>query len=91
MFEKCLDLARECLANSAILGLGFLLEECDYKKAIESGLAERIDIPLVRRNCVKLSIAMAKAGYESEESISEWLKCIDSDPLPEIRNLTVDQ
>ena len=86
LFEKRPAVAIRTVSERVKLGLGFLFESCHYNEAIISGLSERIDIPLVRYYCVKLAIAMTRAGC-TDLAITKWLDAAPSDPLVEVRNL----
>jgi hypothetical protein len=77
----------ETIAQNCLLGLGYLYQACEYRQAIHSGLAERVDIPLIRCNCVKLALAMSKAGYDDNTVLINWIAAAKVDPLPELRNL----
>lgn len=77
------------IAQQCLLGLGYLFSACDYQQAITSGLVERIDIPLIRRNCVKLAVTMTNAGYSDNAVLLSWIEAAKDDPLPELRNLVV--
>jgi len=86
LFEKQPDLARKAIGQHVLLGLTCLFESCDYNQAIESGLADRIDIPFVRCNCVELAIAMLKGAYSRNAVLLKWIEAAKDDPLPELRN-----
>lgn len=86
LFKDQPDLAG-AIAQHCLLGLGYLFKACNYRQAIESGLAERIDLPLIRRNCVKLAISMTNAGHSDNAVLLGWIETAKDDPLPELRNL----
>lgn len=86
IFEKQPDLARKIIGERTLQGLGYLFEACDLRHAINTGFVEKVDVPLVRRNCVKLAIAMERAGFTDKMELVNWLKAAKDDPLPEVRN-----
>jgi len=87
LFEKQPDLAKKTIGKHVLLGLSYLFESCDYGQAIDSGLVDRIDIPFVRRNCVKLAIEMLKGVYSENTGLLKWIEVAKNDPLPELRNM----
>lgn len=87
LFGKQPEVAKRTIAERDLAGLDYLFESCQYDQAIGSGLAERIDVPLVRYYCVKLAIAMTKAGYLDQPVLSRWIDAAKDDPLSEVRNL----
>jgi len=87
LFEKQPDLAKNTIGPHVLSGLNRLFDSCDYRQAIESGFADRIDIPFVRRSCAKLAIAMLKGEYSGNTALLKWIEAAKDDPLPEIRNL----
>lgn len=87
LFEKQPAVAKRTIAERALAGLNYIFKSCQYDQAIESGLAERIDVPLVRYYCVKLAIAMTKAGNLDQPVLSLWIDAAKDDPLSEVRNL----
>jgi len=87
LFEKQPDLAKKTIGPHVLSGLACLFELCDYRQAIASGLADRIDIPFVRRGCAKLAIAMLKDVYSGNTVLLKWIEAAKDDPLPELRNL----
>jgi hypothetical protein len=87
LFEKQPDLAKKTIGPHVLLGLSYLFKSCDYRQAIDSGLADRIDIPFVRCNCTELAIAMLKGVYSRKTVLLKWIEAAKVDPLPELRNL----
>jgi hypothetical protein len=87
LFEKQHDLAKKAIGQHVLSGLACLFESCDYGQAIESGLADRIDIPFVRRSCTKLATVMLKDVYSGNTVLIKWIEAAKDDPLPELRNL----
>lgn len=86
VFEKQPEVAIRTISDRALMGLDYLFNATRYDQAIESGLTERIDVPLVRYYCVKLAIAMTKIGYSDHPVLSRWIDDAKDDPLPEVRN-----
>lgn len=87
LFKKQPEAAKRTIAERVLAGLDYLFESCQYDQAIGSGLAERIDVPLVRYYCVKLAIAMTKADNLDQPVLSLWIDAAKDDPLSEVRNL----
>lgn len=86
LFKYHAPLAKE-IEQKCIQGLEHLFTSCDYQQAVTSGLAERVDIPLIRKNCVELAVAMRDAGYSDNIILMRWIEIAKNDPLPELRNL----
>lgn len=86
MFEKHKELALRLLYDRVIHGLRYLLEETKYGFDRRSKSDQIFDIPLIRKECVKLVLAMKNAEL-SNEVIDNWLKVAENDPLPEVRYL----
>ena len=89
LFEKFPELANKTIATFTKSGLENMFKEFDLGRAVDSGIINRIDVPLVRRNCLRLAIAMQNAGFSDEISITNWIRAAKDDPLPELRNLAV--
>nr|WP_320050343.1 SIR2 family protein [uncultured Desulfuromonas sp.] len=90
LFEKWPTVAIRTLSERLKYGLSCLFETCRYQKDIISNSSERLDIPLMRYLCVKLSLSMEKAGC-SHSSIAKWIEAAPDDPLVEVRNLVVSE
>ena len=71
----------ELVASLATQGLGFLLEELRYDRTDE----DRDDVPALRRNCVRLAIALDERGWGEEGPVRAWISEAETDPLPEVR------
>ena len=71
----------ELVASLAIHGLGPLLEELRYERTHE----DRDDVPALRRNCVRLAIALDERGWGDEAPVRTWISEAATDPLPEVR------
>jgi hypothetical protein len=87
LFEDQFDLAKKTIGQHVLRGLNHLFESCAYERAIETGLADRIDVPFVRSGCAELAIAMFKEVYFGNPVLVKWIEAAKNDPLPELRNL----
>ena len=50
----------------------------------------RQTFPLLRLLCVRLAVAMAKAGLRYQPAVATWLASANGAPLPEIREEVSD-
>ncbi len=75
------EVLRDRVALLAIQGLGFLLEELRYDRIG----GDESDVPVLRRNCARLALALANRGWDSEEVVRAWVAECEADPLPEVR------
>jgi hypothetical protein len=66
-------------------GLICLLEEASYSRT-SAEEAQKIDVPLLRANCIRLAVALREAGYHNEPAVKGWITAATNDPLPEVRN-----
>ncbi|KAF0217578.1 MAG: hypothetical protein FD174_3257 [Geobacteraceae bacterium] len=87
LIEKQPDLSKRTIFERSIMGLQFLIDACRYEAASLSGLAERIDIPLIRYYCTQLAFVISKHGYEDQVGVRRWTDAAKDDPLPEVRKL----
>ena len=74
----------EQLVDSCEHGLQCLLVEASYARSSE-GL-QKFEIPVIRRNCIRLAVAMTKVGFADKPGVKGWLAIAETDPLPEVRN-----
>ena len=65
-------------------GLGCLLEEASYQRTCNE--AEELNVPLLRRNCVHLALAMTQLGFGNNTAVRGWIDSAREDPLPEVRH-----
>jgi hypothetical protein len=70
-------------------GLGCLWEEVSYNRTRRE--VEKLDVPLLRSNCIRLALAMAQLGYGSNVVVRNWIEAAREDPLPEVRNALDDE
>jgi len=70
-------------------GLGCLLEEASYTRTRSE--AEKFNIPLLRRYCIRLALAMAQLDYGGNAAVRNWIEAAREDPLPEVRNALDDE
>ena len=75
---------RDLIAQLTLHGLRFLIEELSYQR--DQSDEDGLDIPLLRWGCAHLALAMSAAGYETDSTITRWMKVAQEDPLPEVRN-----
>jgi hypothetical protein len=65
-------------------GLAYLLRELDYE---DPRFAVEEDLGLLRRDCVRLALALLNAGCDSRPA-RDWIATAENDPLPEVRFAT---
>jgi hypothetical protein len=65
-------------------GLRCLLEETRYDR--EPNGLPMSTLPVLRRNCVRLAVAMQTVGFGEGEGTKGWIEAAPTDPLPEVRN-----
>ena len=82
IFQKGSHEQKESIGKLVSQGLGFLLQELDYKQNPDPDF----NVPLLRWGCTHLAIAMSESGFDQDQNIKSWLKSARSDPLPEVRN-----
>ena len=74
---------RDAVCQLVLQGLGYLFEELKYERNHEQ---EDTTVPLLRWRSVQLALSMAKCGFEKAPAVVCWLKIVEKDPLPEVRN-----
>jgi hypothetical protein len=79
---------RPLLIEACEHGLGCLLEEASYARTLEE--VEKLNIPLLRRNCIRLAVALTDRGRGSSPAVKGWMDAAREDPLPEVRNALVE-
>jgi hypothetical protein len=75
---------RSLIVEGCEHGLGCLLEEASYTRTRSE--VEKHDVPLLRRNCIRLALAMANSGLGNSPAVQGWIDAAREDPLPEVRN-----
>jgi hypothetical protein len=84
IFSHGSDEQRDAIAQLALHGLRYLIEELRYDRNHgEDGEAE---IPLLRWGCAHLALAMAVFGYAADPTVIRWAEVARDDPLPEVRH-----
>jgi hypothetical protein len=83
-FTKGLSDYWEQLVDSCEHGLRCLLVEASYARSSER--LQKFEIPVIRRNCIRLAVAMTKAGFADKPGVKGWVTLAETDPLPEVRN-----
>jgi hypothetical protein len=76
---------RSLIVETSLHGLTCLLEEASYSRT-RAEEADKIDVPLLRANCVLLALALKQAGYQDQPAVNGWILAAENDPLPEVRN-----
>jgi hypothetical protein len=70
------------------LGIAALLRELSYRDRAPGTSISDDDVPLLRFNCARLSLALSMTRwYEQSQTWSQWLQQAKNDPLPEMRYL----
>jgi hypothetical protein len=69
------------IADDCEFGLGALIEEAGYSRSDVS-----FDVPGVRAACVRLALAMSRAGFGLGPGVQAWIDAMADDPLPEVRH-----
>ena len=86
VFDYRSDAHRECIAEFALYGLGYLAEELRYDRFRTRDSDINIDaVPRLRWLCAQLVSSMEKHGYKDHPVVKRWLQIIEEDPLPEVR------
>ena len=75
---------RSLIIDGCEHGLGCLLEEASYARTRSE--VEKHDVPRLRRNCIRLALAMANSGHGYSTAVQVWIDAAREDPLPEVRN-----
>ena len=83
IFDEGSQPQRDAVCQLALQGLGYLFEELKYDRNHEQ---EDNTVPLLRWRSVQLALSMAKCGFEKAPAVVCWLKIVEKDPLPEVRN-----
>ena len=83
IFDEGSQPQRDAVCQLALQGLGYLFEELKYDRNHEQ---EDNTVPLLRWWSVQLALSMAKCGFEKAPAVVCWLKIVEKDPLPEVRN-----
>ena len=81
VFAEGSEAQREIIGQLAIQGLGYLAEELRYDREHDLDF----DVPLLRRGCAHLALAMAEQGFGDDPAVARWLEIYKEDPLPEVR------
>ncbi len=79
--------SRASLSERCDLGLSYLLTEASYESELKATASETLDVALLRRNSVRLALAMKNAGFTHLSGVSGWIDAAAKDTLPEVRNL----
>jgi hypothetical protein len=70
-------------------GLGYLLSEARYEAGLErkpaSGFGPN-EIVELRLLCVKMALALERAGFGGLHSVGQWIREGNADPFPEVRH-----
>jgi hypothetical protein len=85
LIEEGPEQYRSLLIDSCTHGLACLLEEASYSRT-RAEEAHKMDIPLLRANCIRLAVALKRAGYQDDPAVTGWISNAKVDPLPEVRN-----
>jgi hypothetical protein len=75
---------RSLIVEGCEHGLGCLLEEASYARMRSE--VEKHDVPLLRRNCIRLALAVINSGLGNRAAVQGWIDAAREDPLPEVRN-----
>ncbi len=68
-------------------GLSYLVEELAYSATTAREAVGDLDVPLLRKKCARLAVAMDRAGYGTGRGVRAWIEAAATDPLPEVRNV----
>ena len=83
VFDEGGDSQKETIRDLALKGLDYLAEELRYDR--EDVQDDIIDVPLLRWRSAQLARSMEAQGLGDAPSVSQWLKIIEEDPMPEVR------
>ncbi len=86
LFKNKTEVAKRLLCDRVTHGLRYLLKETEYGLGQGNLSDPGFDIPLIRKECVRLVLAM-KNSEVNNEVIEKWLEVAQNDPLPEVRYL----
>ena len=78
---------KEALRELVLQGLGYLAEELRYDR--EHAQDDDLDVPFLRWRSAQLAQSLAKQGGKDAPAVSQWLRIIEEDPLPEVRYVKI--
>jgi len=84
VFSDGSDEQRDTIAQSALHGLRYLIEELRYDR--DHGDEGNEEVPLLRWSCAHLALVMSASGYQDEPTVRRWVEVAREDPLPEVRH-----
>ena len=68
-------------------GLGYLAEELRYDR--EHAQDDDLDMPFLRWRSAQLALSLAKQGAKDAPAVSQWLRIVEEDLLPEVRYVKI--
>ena len=90
VFDNGTQTYKEAIGSLVLQGLAALAEKLQYVHSQESAAdGTGDDLPTLRFLCGRLTISMARSGFDNDATIKRWLEICRDDPFPEIRNVVI--